>query len=77
MSTSFVVTVVTEIDFVGSATDDMVASHLARIVEHVRHAADSVSTRVTAAVRVTYCDGGVVGWPIAGQPVPEETSAPE
>jgi hypothetical protein len=63
MSTSFVVTVVTEIDFVGSASDDLVASHLERIVERVREAAESVSTRVTAAVHVTYCGGGAIGQP--------------
>lgn len=60
MSTRYVVTVLTEIDFVGTPEDDVLDSHLERLVERVREAAEGLSTRVTAAVRVPYCGGGRV-----------------
>ncbi len=68
MRRTYSVTVVTEIDFVGSPSDDVVHNHLERIIERVRAAADGVSTRVTGAVRVPYCGGTVVT--VAGTPEP-------
>lgn len=61
MERSFCVTVVTEIDFVQAASEDGINRHLADIIDAVRTAAGSISTRVTAAVNVTYCEGGVIG----------------
>jgi len=61
MERSFCVTVVTEIDFVQAASEDVINRHLADIIDAVRSAAGSISTRVTAAVNVTYCEGGVIG----------------
>jgi hypothetical protein len=66
MRRTYSVTVVTEIDFVGSPSDDVVHNHLARIIERVQAAADSVSTRVTGSVRVLYCGGTIVT--VAGAP---------
>jgi hypothetical protein len=60
MRRTFSVTVVTEIDFVGSPTDDVVHSHLERLVESLKETAEGVSTRVTASVRVPFCGGAVV-----------------
>ena len=60
MRRTFSVTVVTEIDFVGSPSDDVVHSHLERLVDALGEAAENISTRVTAAVRVPFCGGGVV-----------------
>lgn len=60
MKRSYCVTVVTEIDFVGGVNEDIMNRHLDDIVEAVRAGAESVSTRVTAAVNVTYCGGGVI-----------------
>ena len=60
MRRTFSVTVVTEIDFVGSPSDDVVQSHLERLVESLKGAAEGVSTRVTASVRVPFCGGAVV-----------------
>jgi hypothetical protein len=60
MRRTFKVTVVTEIDFVGSPSDDVVQGHLERLVESLKTAAESLSTRVTASVRVPFCGGGVV-----------------
>ena len=60
MRRTFSVTVVTEIDFVGSPSDDDVQSHLERLVESLKGAAEVVSTRVTASVRVPFCGGAVV-----------------
>jgi hypothetical protein len=60
MRRTFSVTVVTEIDFVGSPSDKVVQSHLERIVESVKTAAEGVSTRVTASVRVAFCGGAAV-----------------
>ena len=60
MRRTFSVTVVTEIDFVGSPSDDVVQSHLERLVESLKAAAESLSTRVTGSVRVPFCGGGVV-----------------
>jgi hypothetical protein len=60
MRRTFSVTVVTEIDFVGSPSDDVVQSHLDRLVERFKAAAESLSTRVTGGVRVPFCGGGVV-----------------
>jgi hypothetical protein len=60
MRRTYSVTVVTEIDFVGSPSDDVVESHLERIIEKVKAGAESVSTRVTGGVRVPYCGGTVV-----------------
>jgi hypothetical protein len=57
---TYSVTVVTEIDFVGSPSDEVVQSHLERLVESLRAAAEGLSTRVTAGVRVPFCGGGVV-----------------
>ena len=63
MKRSYCITVVTEIDFVGAASDDVMDRHLDDIVAAVRDAAQGVSTRVTAAVNVTYCGGGVIAAP--------------
>ncbi len=60
MRRTFSVTVVTEIDFVGSPSDEVVQSHLERIIESLKAAAEGVSTRVTASVRVPFCGGAVV-----------------
>ena len=60
MRRTFNVTVVTEIDFVGTPSDDVVHTHLERLIESLRTAAESLSTRVTAGVRVPFCGGGVV-----------------
>jgi hypothetical protein len=60
MRRTFKVTVVTETDFVGSPSDDVVHSHLERLVESLRTAAEGLSTRVTAGVHVPFCGGGVV-----------------
>ena len=60
MRRTFSVTVVTEIDFVGSPSDEVVQSHLERLVESLKAAAEGVSTRVTAGVRVPFCGGTVV-----------------
>ena len=60
MKRSYCVTVVTEIYFVGAASEDVMNRHLDDIVEAVRAGAENVSTRVTAAVNVTYCGGGVI-----------------
>ena len=60
MRRTFSVTVVTEIDFVGSPSDDIVQSHLDRLIENLKAAAEGVSTRVTASVRVPFCGGAVV-----------------
>ena len=60
MRRTFNITVVTEIDFVGTPSDDVVQSHLERLVDALREAAEGVSTRVTAGVRVAFCGGGVV-----------------
>ena len=60
MKRSYCVTVVTEIDFVGAVNEDIMNRHLDDIVEAVRVGAESVSTRVTAAVNVIYCGGGVI-----------------
>ena len=60
MRRTFSVTVVTEIDFVGSPSDEVVQSHLERIVESLKTAAEGVSTRVTASVRVPFCGGAAV-----------------
>jgi hypothetical protein len=76
MKRSYCVTVVTEIDFVSAANDDVMERHLDDIVDAVRAAAESVSTRVTAAVHVTYCGGGVIASPEAALPQPSEESAP-
>ena len=68
MRRTFSVTVVTEIEFVGSPSDKVVQSHLERIVESVKTAAEGVTTRVTASVRVPFCGGAVVT--AAGTPEP-------
>jgi hypothetical protein len=60
MRRTYSVTVVTEIDFVGSPSEAVVQNHLAHIIEKVQAAADSISTRVTRGVRVLYCGGTVV-----------------
>jgi hypothetical protein len=60
MLRTFSVTVVTEIDFVGSPSDDVVHSHLERLVDSLKEAAESLSTRVTGGVRVAFCGGSVV-----------------
>ena len=60
MRRTFSVTVVTEIDFVGSPSDDVVKSHLERLLENLKTAAEGLSTRVTGSVRVPFCGGGVV-----------------
>ena len=60
MRRTFSVTVVTEIDFVGSPSDDVVQSHLERLLESLKAAAEGLSTRVTSSVRVPFCGGGVV-----------------
>ena len=60
MRRTFTVTVVTEIDFVGSPSDDVVKSHLERLLESLKTAAEGLSTRVTGSVRVPFCGGGVV-----------------
>jgi hypothetical protein len=60
MRRTFSVTVVTEIDFVGSPSDDVVQSHLERLVASLKAAAEGLSTRVTGSVRVPFCGGGVV-----------------
>jgi hypothetical protein len=60
MRRTFSVTVVTEIDFVGSPNEDVVQSHLERLVDNVKQAAESLSTRVTGGVRVAFCGGNVV-----------------
>jgi hypothetical protein len=60
MQRTFSVTVVTQIDFVGTPSDDVVQSHLERLVDSLREAAEGISTRVTAGVRVAFCGGGVV-----------------
>jgi hypothetical protein len=59
MQRTFSVTVVTEI-FVGSPSDEVVQSHLERLIESLKAAAEGVSTRVTASVRVPFCGGAVV-----------------
>ena len=60
MRRTFSVTVVTEIDFVGSPSEDVVKSHLERLLESLKAAAEGLSTRVTGSVRVPFCGGGVV-----------------
>jgi hypothetical protein len=60
MRRTFSVTVVTEIDFVDSPNDDVVQSHLERLVDSLRETAEGISTRVTAGVRVAFCGGGVL-----------------
>jgi hypothetical protein len=60
MRRTYSVTVVTEIDFVGSPSDDVVQNHQERLVESLKTAAESLSTRVTAGVRVPYCGGTIV-----------------
>lgn len=61
MERSFCVTVVTEIDFVQAVSEEVMSRHLEDIVDAVRTAAGSISTRLTSAVNVTYCEGGVIG----------------
>jgi hypothetical protein len=60
MRRTFSVTVVTEIEFVGSPSDDVVQKHLERIIDKVKAAAAGVTTRVTASVRVPFCGGAIV-----------------
>ena len=60
MRRTFNITVITEIDFVGTPSDDVVQSHLERLVDALREAAEGVSRRVTAGVRVAFCGGDVV-----------------
>jgi hypothetical protein len=60
MRRTLTVTVVTEIEFVGDPSEDVVHNHLERLADGLRHAAASVGTRVTAEVRVAFCGGGVV-----------------
>jgi hypothetical protein len=61
MSTqTYCVTVVADIGFVSPPSDDLVASHLSRLVELVTEAVDGLSTRVVSGVTVTYCGGGAV-----------------
>jgi hypothetical protein len=60
MRRTFSVTVVTEVDFVGTPSDEVVHSHLERLVDSLREAAEDISTRVAAGVRVAFCGGGVV-----------------
>jgi hypothetical protein len=66
MRRTYSVTVVTEIDFVGSPSDEVVHTHLERLIERVKAAAESVSTRVTGSVQVPYCGGTIVT--VAGAP---------
>jgi hypothetical protein len=60
MRRTFSMTVVTEIDFVGSPGEDIVQSHLERLADTLKQAAEGLSTRVTTGVRVAFCGGHVV-----------------
>jgi hypothetical protein len=66
MLRTFQLTVVTEIDFVGSPSEDIVQNHLRSLAESLKQAAQSLSTRVTGSVRVPYCGGTLVT--TAGKP---------
>jgi hypothetical protein len=60
MRRTFSVTVVTEIDFVGSPGEDVVHRHLEDLVDRLKEAAEGLTTRVTGSVRVAYSGGSLV-----------------
>ena len=60
MRRTFSMTVVTEIDFVGTPSDDIVHNHLQALADSLKQAAESLSTRITSSVRVPFCGGTVV-----------------
>jgi hypothetical protein len=63
MQRTFLVTVVTEVTFVGEATDELAQAHLGRLTERLSDAAAGTLTRVTSGVHVTWAGGGVLPAP--------------
>ena len=63
MRKTFIVTVVTEIDFSGSSDERVVQDHLERLVERMEASARKLSTRVTKSVRVRLSGGGLASAP--------------
>ena len=60
MRRTFTMTVVTEIEFVGSPSEDIVHNHLQALADALKQAAEGLSTRVTSSVRVPFCGGSLV-----------------
>jgi hypothetical protein len=57
---TYCVTVVADVTFVTPPGDELVRSHLGKIVGLVSEAVDGLTTRSVSGVRVTYCDGGAL-----------------
>ena len=59
--TTLCITTVVDVRFVTGPSDSVTAATLGHLIERIREAVESHSTRVISGIDVSFCDGGVVG----------------
>jgi hypothetical protein len=59
--TTFCITTVVDVRFVTEPSDSVSSATLGHLLDRIREAVESHSTRVISGIDVTFCDGGIVG----------------